>query len=65
MNRRRGGVAAVAYNNYIYAFGGYDLPVSNPACQRINSIERYVNGLKTKRHFNLIVTLKFSIQIEV
>lgn len=41
MNKRRGGVSSVAHNNFIYVFGGFDLPVSNPACQRTNSIERY------------------------
>jgi kelch-like protein 1/4/5 len=41
MNVRRGGTSAIAQNGCIYVFGGYDLPVSNPACQRTNSIERY------------------------
>ena len=41
MNKRRGGCAAVSYNGSIYVFGGHDLPVVNPACQRTNSIEKY------------------------
>lgn len=41
MNKRRGGAAAVSYNGFIYVFGGHDLPVSNPACQRTCSIEKY------------------------
>lgn len=41
MQKRRGGAAAVAYKGSIYVFGGHDLPVSNPACQRTNSIEKY------------------------
>jgi kelch-like protein 1/4/5 len=41
MNKRRGGAAAVSYNGSIYVFGGHDLPVSNPACQRTPSIEKY------------------------
>lgn len=41
MNKRRGGVAVAAYNGALYVFGGHDVPVSNPSCQRTSSIEKY------------------------
>ena len=41
MNKRRGGVSVASYNGHLYVFGGHDLPVSNPACQRTSSIEKY------------------------
>lgn len=41
MNKRRGGVSVASYNGCLYVFGGHDLPVSNPACQRTSSIEKY------------------------
>ena len=41
MNKRRGGVSVVSYSNALYVFGGHDLPVSNAACERTASIERY------------------------
>lgn len=41
MNKRRGGVAIASYNGFLYVFGGHDLPVSNPSCQRTSSIEKY------------------------
>lgn len=41
MNKRRGGVSVASYNGSLYVVGGHDLPVSNPACQRTSSIEKY------------------------
>lgn len=41
MNKRRGGVSVASYNGALFVFGGHDLPVSNPACQRTSSIEKY------------------------
>lgn len=57
MNKRRGGAAAVSFNGSIYVFGGHDLPVSNPACQRTPSIEKYSPATDT---WTLIANLEIA-----
>lgn len=41
MNRRRGGVGCCVVNGFLYALGGHDSPVSNPAVCRTETVERY------------------------
>lgn len=40
MSKRRGGVAVVVLDGYLYALGGHDVPTCNSAA-RFSCVERY------------------------
>lgn len=56
MNKRRGSVSVASLNSYLYAFGGHDAPLTNPACLRTNTIERYDLKMDT---WTIIAALDF------